>query len=357
MDEFLYLWALWGPLTRPSYDKVIEHFGDLKEAWSGVTPAFLREALGFSSEKALRLMAIKGQIDLKSFLDLINRVEARLVFIEDPEYPENLKQIYDPPVFLWVRGKIPDLTLALGVVGTRKMTDYGQWVTQNITAGLIPYGFTIVSGLALGVDACAHGITLDNGGKTVAVLGCGVDLLYPPANERLGERIIAEGGAVVSEYPPGTPAFSYHFPERNRIIAGLSQGVLVTEAGIKSGALITARSALEENRDVFAVPSDIRKPQLGGTNHLIKNTRAHLVESAEDIAIFYGLKPTPSERKPISFEDPDQERVAQALSCGPKTLSQLESITGFQAQQLMVALGMLELKSLVRESGLAWALA
>jgi DNA processing protein len=356
MDEFLYLWALWGPLTRPRYEKVIEHFGNLEAAWKQITPAFLRSVLKIPPARAERLMAIKGQVDLKGFLEVIQRVEARLVFIEDSEYPERLKHIYDAPVFLWVRGKIPDLTHALGVVGTRKMTDYGQWVTEKITAGLIPYGFTIVSGMALGVDACAHEVTLNNGGKTIAVLGCGVDLLYPPANERLGERIIAEGGAVVSEYPPGTPAFSYHFPERNRIIAGLSQGVVVMEAGIKSGALITARSALEENRDVFAVPGDIRKPQLGGTNHLIKNTRAHLVESAEDIALFYGLKSVPSERKSIIFEDPDQEKVAQALLGGPRTLSQLEFSTGLGAQPLMVALGMLELKSFVRESGLAWVL-
>jgi DNA processing protein len=215
-------------------------------------------------------------------LQMLKRTAGRMVTYMHPEYPPLLQKIYDPPVFLFMNGHFtPADQLALAVVGTRDPTFYGQQITRTLCRDLCAHGITIVSGLARGIDTIAHQTALQAGGRTVAVLGSGLDTLYPPENKNLARKI-SQNGAVISEFPFGTQPDAGNFPRRNRIISGLSRGVLVIEAGLKSGALITAFEALEQNRDVFAVPGSVTSPNSAGTNRLIREGAA-LVRSIEDI--------------------------------------------------------------------------
>ena len=200
----------------------------------------------------------------------------------DKNYPEILKKIYDPPAFLFIKGSIlPQDDLSLGIVGSRVPSHYGKSVTEQFSKELADLKFTIISGMARGIDSVAHKSALKSGGRTIAVLGSGIDNVYPPENNKLLEQI-AENGAVISEYPLGTYPDGGNFPRRNRIISGLSLGVLITEAGAKSGALITAFQALEQNREVFAVPGPINSGKSAGSNQLIKEG-AKLVQGVQDI--------------------------------------------------------------------------
>ena len=281
-DEYVYLWAQWGILKFNQYQIIQKQFGDLENAWKKINIPFLQK-LGFGGEKAERVLDIRKGINFHQLIKRIGDMDARILCVDDSDYPKCLRSISSPPVFLFVRGKLPSLHKSLAVVGTRGITDYGRMITGKFVSGLAQNGFVIVSGLALGVDAYAHETTLQNNGITVAVLGCGVDRIYPSANKYLAERIIKNSGAVISEYPLGTPAMQHHFPVRNRIISGLSRGVLIIEGGVKSGALITARYALEQGREVFAIPNNITKVGLSGTNHLIRRSEAKLTENVDHI--------------------------------------------------------------------------
>ncbi|KKW18658.1 MAG: protecting protein DprA protein, partial [Parcubacteria group bacterium GW2011_GWB1_50_9] len=223
------------------------------------------------------------------------RADEGLIRETDSDYPLLLAQIPNPPFILYGTGRATlfESQIPLGVVGSRKPTSYGIQATETITETLARAGACIISGLALGIDAIAHRTAVEAGGATIAVLGSGIDneSLYPPSNQGLARRITESGGAVISEYPPGTPALKEHFPARNRIISGLSKGILVVEAQEKSGALITARFALEQNRDVFAVPGSIFSLSSKGTNALIQEG-AKLVSCGEDILKEYGIEYT-----------------------------------------------------------------
>ena len=212
-------------------------------------------------------------------------------------YPALLKQIHDPPHTLFVRGTLPQSDFTLGVVGTRMATVYGRQIVEQIVAPLARSGMIVVSGLALGIDALAHDVTIREGGITVAVLGGGCDRasIYPTSNRALAERILEHGGALISEYPPGTLAMPFHFPNRNRIISGMSRGVFVIEAAEDSGSLITARAALDQNREVFTVPGDITRDTSKGPNNLLK-MGAHPVLAHEDILDALKLQPLPLPR-------------------------------------------------------------
>ncbi len=215
----------------------------------------------------------------------IERIEAagvQALTIASPEYPDNLRNIYDPPPLLYVKGSLkPQDQRALAVVGSRSSSDYGRKVALDICREMAAAGLTVVSGMARGIDSVAHAAALSGQGRTIAVLGCGVDIVYPLENKKLYDRIV-ENGAVVSEYSMGTKPNAYNFPARNRIISGLALGVLVVEAGMKSGSLITARMALEQGRDVFSVPGSIYSFKTKGVHSLLRNG-AKLVEGAGDI--------------------------------------------------------------------------
>lgn len=351
-DETLHLWAQWGILNKQNHQRVLEYFGDLKTAWEKITPAFLAQF--FEAEKVDRIWEIRKRLDFETMMRSMEDLDIRLLHIDDPDYPEDLCASSDAPPFLFVRGSLPPLHKSLAVVGTRSITDYGRLVTERLTADLVYNGFVIVSGLALGVDTCAHETALRAQGATVAVLGSGVDVIYPATNRPLAQRILSAKGAIVSEYPLGTPAIPHHFPERNRIIAGLSRGTLVTEGGIKSGALITARLALEEGREVFAVPHGITKTQLSGTNHLIRRSEAKLVERASHILEEFQME-TAQQSIPFDLSE-DEKAILSHLAKGGADLDELSSQSGWKIQRLSELIVQLELKGLVREMGRKWVL-
>ena len=271
-----------------------------------------------------------------------------------PKFPKRLAQIPDFPKKLFCRGNT-DLLLSecFAVVGTRKMTSYGRQAINHLVPSLVRVGFTIVSGLALGVDATAHESTLDAGGPTIAVLGSGVndDCIGPRSNFKLAMRILDQGGLILSEYESGNPAHKGTFPMRNRIISGLSVGTLVVEADEKSGSLITGRLAAEQNRDVFAVPGNIFSPLARGTNWLLKQG-AKLVTSPDDILFGYGLTGESSPRKTVNVSDPIQKVILVSLS-EHGTLSTDEIITACKAgaSEVNVALVMLEIQGNIISDG------
>jgi DNA processing protein len=219
---------------------------------------------------------------VKRELSLLEEVKGRIVSLKGDDYPKRLKDIYDPPAVLYVRGELRNEDeLAVAVVGSRKTSPYGRWITEKIGQDLACHGVTVVSGMARGIDSVAHKGALQGGGRTIAVLGCGIDVIYPSENRNLFYQII-EHGAVLSEFPMGSPPEGGHFPRRNRIISGLSIGVVIVQASAGSGSLITAGYALEQGREVFAVPGNVGAEGSRGTNQLIKEG-AKLVESSEDI--------------------------------------------------------------------------
>ena len=239
-------------------------------------------------ERILEAIKTKVKIDENDYLSVISVFKGQFITIVDGDYPEQFKRIYRPPLVIYYKGDVSllsDLSKAIAIVGTRKPSDYGEMMTYTITRELVKHGFLIVSGMAKGIDACAHEATLLEKGKTIAVLGSGIENPYPAQNKELYQKIVTSG-LVLSEYPGQTKPNKANFPERNRLVAGLSRGVLVTEAKIHSGTLITVGASLATGGDIFCVPS--RALEDSGTNRLIKDG-AYLVEDASDIINLWTL--------------------------------------------------------------------
>ncbi|MBI3304928.1 DNA-protecting protein DprA [Candidatus Parcubacteria bacterium] len=275
--------------------------------------------------------------------------EITIIGRTDSRYPTLLAEIAQPPETLYVRGSLEALNApCLAVVGTRTPSAYGKQVAPALVAALARAGITIVSGLAIGIDTLAHEAALEVGGRTVAVLGSGVDetSLYPPQNRMLARRIVAAGGGVVSEFPDGTEPKPFHFPQRNRIIAGLSRGVLVIEAREKSGALITANFSLEENRDVFAVPGPITVPTSAGPNRLIA-AGAQAILSADDILDAWHLAELPL---PTHMNRPDAPLLAH-FPATPIHVDEIVRSSGLDVAEVNVELAKLELAGYIRNLG------
>lgn len=277
--------------------------------------------------------------------------DVRPLFIFDPEFPSRLKEIADPPFLLYVRGEVNWEQIMIGVVGSRNMSDYGVQVTEKLAADLAANGVVVVSGLALGIDAIAHKATIDEGGTTVAVLGNGIDLIYPSTNLGLAKEIL-EHGAIVSEYPCGVHPAAFTFPARNRIISGLCQGLVVTEAAEGSGSLITARSALEQNREVFAVPGSIFNKNSFGTNSLIK-MGAHPITSVQDIFDEFGIshpEVATSFREIVGSSD-DERTIIDILRLEPKHIDEIIIISGLSHSAVSSALTMMEVGGKIKHLG------
>jgi DNA processing protein len=268
------------------------------------------------------------------------RLGIALLTLDDPRYPALLRRIYDPPPILYVRGLLAEDELAVAVVGSRAATAAGRTLARSMARDLAAWGATVVSGLARGIDTAAHEGALDASGRTVAVLGCGLDRTYPAENERLAGRI-ASAGAVVSEFPLGAPPLPEHFPRRNRVIAGWSRAVVVVEAAARSGALNTARCASDEGRDVLAVPGHPTQPASAGTNQLIRDG-AGLVRSAVDVAHELGIEPLPAAALPA---DP---LLGALAGDAPATLEELRDRSGLETGALLARLTDLELRDVVR---------
>lgn len=247
---------------------------------------------GFGAALANEIVGFDDWEQVDAILNKTKQTGALLIGFGDEDYPHLLQQIYDPPIVLWVKGNTSVLsTDSVSMVGTRRATQYGQEQAQHFAAQLVAEQFTIVSGLALGIDGVSHKTAIKEGGKTVAVLGSGIDVIYPYSHSGLARDIVESGGAVVSEFEPGTQPDAGNFPERNRIVSGLSLGTLVVESGLKGGSMITAQSTLEQNREVFVIPHSLENVNGIGCNHLIKRGAGKLVQQVEDmleeLPVFY----------------------------------------------------------------------
>ena len=290
--------------------------------------------------------------EAERLLEKAEKTGARVVTFWDDEYPLRLKRIPDPPVLLYILGEpSPLYDYAVAVVGTRLPSDNGRQITLRIARELAAAGITVVSGMAVGIDSLAHEGALQAGGRTVAVLGSGIDVIYPSTNRRLFERIISQG-AVMTEYPPGMRPEAYNFPRRNRLISGLSLGVVIVEAGLKSGALITARLALEQGRELFAVPGAAGMPRSAGVNRLIKDGAAHMVESGAEIIEQLRSQLAPVLNVAATLAVPKLEggeaSVYKLLEEGPLQVDELIRQSGLGAVEINRLLTTMQLKGLVR---------
>ena len=262
--------------------KLLKHFKDIEKIYNATKEELMQtEGIGEKTSEIILSTSIKQNLD--KHIEYMEKHNIDIVSIQDAEYPEILKEIYDAPISLYVRGNKNILNeLSVAIIGCRECTEYGRNITKNLSYNIAKNKINIVSGLAKGIDGIAHQGALFAGGKTVAVLGNGLDTIYPKENEHLALEILQKGGAIISEYPLGTKPEKQNFPERNRIVSGMSKGIIVVEAKEKSGTLITVDFALEQGRDVFVVPGNINSEASIGTNDLIKQG-AKLITSYKDV--------------------------------------------------------------------------
>lgn len=329
---------------------LIDHFGD-PDLVLAATTSQLSKVEGIDERTAVAIQSPPDAELARAHLHTAESVGAKFLTLWDTGYPALLKNIFDPPLYLFVRGELrPQDDTAVAVVGTRAPSAYGKAVTKEIAGGLAGMGVTIVSGMALGIDGEAHQAALKAKGRTVAVLGSGIDVIYPPSHDKLMAQII-ENGAVLSEFPPGTKPGRENFPRRNRIISGMARGTLIVEAPLKSGALLTAAHALDQNREVFAVPGVITSHKSKGTNRLIKQGSAALVESAEDILKILGWHASSkkSGTAPAPNLTAEDKKIWEQLSLEPIHIDELARKLDTPTHELLGKLLMLELRGIIRQ--------
>ncbi len=329
---------------------LLDAFGDAEHAWHA--PADRLLAAGLSPKLVSRLQEVRAHTDLDALWQRIQAQHIRVLTWLDAEYPARLRDLDTAPPVLYLRGALdPADDWAVAVVGTRRATAYGRQVAEELARALAQNGITVVSGLARGVDAVAHRAALDAGGRTLAVLGSGVDVIYPPEHRRLAERI-RQQGALISDYPPGTQPEAANFPPRNRIISGLSVAVVVVEAGKSSGALITARYAAEQGREVFAVPGNIYAPQSQGCNRLIQQGANALLSPRDLLEVLHWehLGAQQAARRLLPADE-NEATLLRLLRQGACHVDDLTAATGWPAAQVAATLTMMELKGLVRSLG------
>jgi DNA processing protein len=329
--------------------RLLERYGDLARAWSAPA-AELRHVL---DERSLEsLVRTRATLDLDKEYERIKDLGITIVTRAESAYPRLLAEIPAPPPVLYLKGDLrSEDDLAVAVVGTRRLTSYGREVASRIAGELAASGVTIVSGLARGIDGVAHRAALAAGGRTIAVLGCGVDVVYPPEHHRLAEQI-AESGALLSDYPPGQPPDAPNFPARNRIISGLTLAVVVVEAPARSGALITVDFAADQGRDVFVVPGSVLSAASAGCNRLLRDG-ARPVTSAEDVLEDLNLG---RRREQVAVQqalplDENERRLLALLTAEPQHIDEIAAVGNVPIHEAASLLTMLELKGLVRNAG------
>jgi DNA processing protein len=305
--------------------KLLERFGSAEAVYSA-TRAEL-EQLRLAPDAVDSIIGRNLRSTAETEITAVKQLGGDILLLDDGVYPSSLREIYDPPIVLYVKGAWSECLdqPCIGVVGSRKASTYGQNAALMLARDLTQRGITVVSGFARGIDAAAHRGALEAGGRTVAVLGTGIDEIYPRDHKKLADEILAHGGAVVSQFPLGTPPVSENFPYRNRIISGLSLGVVVVEAAENSGSLITARLAMEQNREVFAVPGNITSRNSFGTNYLIKGAGAKLVQQWQDIAAELPPQLAAKLLPPPFTEARVEPSLTDKLALVPEGLSQTET--------------------------------
>ncbi len=337
-------------IGRVKLSQLENYFGSLENAWQAAPTDLKQSGLDRSSINAIT--ASRPKISLEAEMEKLDRYGVKVFTWHDPDYPSRLKEIYDYPPLLYVRGSLlPEDEWCLSVVGTRRASVYGRQVTEEIVADLARSKITIVSGLAKGIDSIAHHTALEAGGRSIAVFACGLDIVYPSENANLA-RSIMQQGALVSEYPLGTRPRAENFPRRNRIMSGLSLGVLAVEAGETSGALITAHLALEQNREVFAIPGSILSPASRGTNHLIQEG-AKLIRDYTDILEELNLTAVvhQMEIKEVIPSSDTESLLLKQLRAEPTHIDEVCRSSGLPISIVSGTLAMMELKGLVKQVG------
>ena len=337
-------------IGRVKLTQLQNHFGNLEDAWKA-TPADLKHS-GLDSGSIHAITSWQPRISLDVEMEKLDRYGVKVLTCHDSGYPSRLKEIYDYPPLLYVRGSLlNEDEWCLAVVGTRRATVYGRQITEEIVADLAQSKITIVSGLAKGIDSIAHHSALEAGGRSIAVFACGLDIVYPGENANLA-RSIMQQGALISEYPLGTRPKADNFPRRNRIMSGLSLGVLVVEAGDTSGAMITAHLALEQNREVFAIPGSILSPASRGTNHLIQEG-AKLVRDYTDILEELNLMTVARqiEMKEVVPPSETESLLLKQLGAEPIHIDEVCRSSNLPMSTVSSTLAMMELKGLVKQVG------
>lgn len=346
-----------GPVA---FCRLVDHFGHVSAAWSAAEEE-VAAVPGLGPATARSLAETRSRLDLAAELDRIKGWGISLITFADPRYPRLLREIPDPPFLLYGLGELrPEDGLAVSVVGTRRPDDYGRRMARALARGIASAGVTVVSGLAYGIDRESHLGALEEGGRTIAVLGGGLRRIYPAGHGGLARRISRQG-VILSEYPPLAEAVAGQFPARNRIIAGLTLGTVVVQAGRRSGALITASLALEQNREVFAVPGPVDNPRCEGTLALLREG-AGLVRNAEDVLCDLGIDrkiepasgaPSETEKGPSNRVDhrlePEERLILSSFGSGPTAFEELLGMTGLAPGILTTRLTFLEIKGLVQQ--------
>lgn len=339
-------------ITSKRYQQLLAVFSSLDNVWEA-NHSNLKQTK-WDENLIHQFVLWRDEIDEEKIEKILEHEKITCLTKEDENYPELLKEIYDPPFCLFVRGELKSDDFNLAVVGTRKYSTYGKQVTEELVSELAGQGITIISGLALGIDGLAHQAALQASGKTIAVLGTGINKqhIYPAAHKMLAEKIIDSGGAVISEYPPGTLPTTYTFPRRNRIIAGMSLGTMVIEAGEGSGALITAQCSVDNNRELFTIPQNITSSTSVGTNSLLK-TGAHPVTSAQDVIDALDLQDVKKfiANKEIIPDSPTEAKLLEHLSREPIHVDNLVKKTGLDSPTVNSTLTLMEMKGKVRNLG------
>lgn len=331
---------------------LIEAFGTAEDVWKASDGEIMKSHL-LKGKTEASFLEYRKETEPEEIGEKLYRLRIRCVTWEDDLYPPLLRTTANPPAVLFYKGNDPVFEKTVAIVGSRKATSYGVQTAERIACGLAENGVTVVSGGARGIDSAAHEGALRGGSPTVVALACGLDHVYPPENKNLFQKIIDNGGTIISEYPPGTPPLGRQFPARNRIIAGMSRGILVVEAAERSGALITSDFALEEGRDVFSVPGNIWLDSSRGTNHLIRSG-AICCTSYEDILSEYGWN-----EKSISSkkESPEQltleEEVVYRFCCTGEevTAEDILQQSGMSVMKITMLLLRLQLKGFIKETG------
>lgn len=355
IDDDLPYWVAFSHvkgLGAVRFRMLLTAFPSLQEAWEA-TPTRLVSA-GIPSRLVSVIQQARKKIEPIKITQEIYDKGIEVIRWDDDEYPSLLKTIATPPPILYIRGHLPlEMEKSVAIVGTRRMTSYGSSTAADLAEYLADNGVVTVSGMARGIDTVIHHSTVRHNGKTVAVLGSGVDIIYPAENRILAERIMHDG-ALVSDYPPGTPPDRTNFPPRNRIISGMAAATIVIEAGEKSGALITAKFAAEQGREVFVIPGNVNTPQSIGTNRLIRDGAIPLLQK-EDLLDFMKRtdisKPkTISKPLQMSFEDPLEQRIIELISDEAVHIDEISRVLHLPAGKIGAILTMLEIKGFVTET-------
>jgi len=354
-ENSLKYWLAWNKISDlgpKRFYKLLEYFGSADAAWQAKSGE-ISKVLNLSPKISSRISEEKNNTNPQHELDLIHKHQASVITIEDVLYPENLKAIHCPPPVLYYKGTILELDKnAISIVGSRKATYYGKMVAEKLAKDLALAGLTIISGMARGIDTAAHKGALSVNGRTIAVLGCGIDYIYPPENRGLAQEIEASG-AVISEFPFSTLPERQNFPRRNRIISGLSLGTVVVEAAEKSGALITADFALDQGREVFAIPGNITSPLSNGSHNLIKQG-AKLVNNYQDILEEIHIAfPQKTNEKEIILENTsltaEEKIIYQIITKEPSQIDEIIETSKLSIGKVSEILLNLELNDLIKE--------